>query len=284
MLNLYLRSVTARACARVAGLVALVASASLLSPCVSEAGTFVTFAGSGTLNTTGDISASAKFAFDGNHTLTVTLTNTSSTTSTDGAAVLTEVFFNTKSASDNLTPSAGAPPTASGIIGKLPNGESIGSNWAYETKFASAWAAGGNNVNDPSGNHLNSVISTTGLNIDGLGNVSGLPYFASPTDAPLGGPGFGIVSNHYGSNAGGFKVLAQNSITFTLTTGAGFSLTDIGTVAAFQFGTSSGEPFFTGKPPGQGTDTVPAPEPGAMAIWGALSLAGVVFGRRRKLA
>lgn len=211
-------------------------------------------------------SATVDFSLDTSgtqHVLTIVLTNTSPA-GTGGTQVLTQLLFDTAHVSE-LTP---VSATASGILGSYPSGvTSIGSNWAYQATTQ--------NAGSPA---LNTEISTTGVSATATPPTSA--YFATDKP-PLDGPNYGIVSTAYGSSAGGFKILAQDSITFKLNAANSFSLSEIGNGVIFTFGTGSD---FTNLPSGPGPN-FETPEPTSVALWGGLlALAGVVSRRRRNAA
>ena len=226
---------------------------------------------------TGSQAARADFSLNGG-ILTVTLTNLSTSNDTGGAMVLTELQFNTTNLSQELSPhlttesdgtQSGA--TASNILDDpskskvaVPSLTAIGSNWAIE-----ATTTGGSQ---------NTAITTTGVETPSQPPAS--DYFGLPTVSPLDGPSYGIASASYGSDPGSF-VLAQDHITFSLNATSLFSLSDLGKSVTFVFGTSSDYSKVTGTPtPGPS----PVPEPTSLTLWSLMSLAGLVYGRRRKCA
>jgi hypothetical protein len=210
----------------------------------------------------GSQSASAQFDLTGN-TLTVTLTNTSLADTLVPTDVLTGLFFNTTHA---LTPVSASLGGSRVFYGTLTN---VGDGWGYGTSL--------------SADGKNSAISATGA-VPGLG----MSNFSAASNA-LDGLPYGILTagdNPATGNGGvtGHGPLIKNSVTFTLTAPAGFSLSELGNSVVFQYGTSLSETSFPSGPGGPFVVSVPVP-PGAVL----LAVGSCLFGfanrlPRRKIA
>jgi hypothetical protein len=196
------------------------------------------------------LSASATFNLTGT-TLTVTLTNTSPFDVLMPTDVLQAVFFNTSTAAGHgLTPVSASLNGSSVFYGSIVN--NVGEGWSY----ASGISAHGEN---------------SGISAAGLG-VFGAPNFFSPPVTPLDGTDYGILSagdNPATGNTGvtGHGPLIQDSVQFTLTTGANFSLGDLGSTVVFQYGTGLDEPSFNGP---MRPSAPSAPEPMSLVVWSTL--------------
>jgi hypothetical protein len=210
----------------------------------------------------GSLSATADFELSGN-TLTVTLTNTSNADVLVPTDVLTGVYFNTTHV---LTPISAALNASSAFYGPLTN---VGNGWGY----ASGVSADGEN----------SAISASGA-VSGLGHSN-----FSGTSNSLGGIDYGLLSagdNAATGNNGvtGSGPLIKNSVTFTLTVAAGFSLSELGNTVVFQYGGNLTDPHFTS---GRGVDpdatVVPAPPSSVLFGVGISALAFIGLSRRRVL-
>jgi len=223
--------------------------AALLSLMWASPSRAITFTGS-----SGTLAASADFELSGS-TLTVTLTNTSTNTALDPTDVLTAVAFNTTKA---LTPVSASLPTGTTVwYGSITN---TGDGWGY-----------GSGLSDAHGE--NSAISATGA-FNGLGHSN----FSGASNA-LDGLAYGILPAGYtgvGANTGikGHGPLIQNSVVFTLTAAAGFSLSELGSSVVFQYGTATTDTCFGGS-------VVPEPSSLAIAGLGGLGLFGYGLRRRR---
>ncbi len=250
------------------------ASAVLVLGCASLANADIistTFSGTFSGNVGGgpeDLAASATFSFDTvANILTVTLTNTSTVATPDLAGTLTGVFFDVN---HTLTPvSAALGPGSVAVNGTLSN---VGDGWGYGTSL--------------SAQGKNSAISATGA-VNGLGMSN---FSASST--MLDGGGYGIVSAKTGNPSSFPDGLKNNgpqeedSVVFTLKTGSGFTLTDLGSSVVFQYGTALSEPSIT-TGPGSGphiTPSVPEPtKPIALISLFGMGFVGLIW-RCRKAA
>jgi len=178
--------------------------------------------------------------------------------------VLTGLFFNT---TNPLTPVSASLNGSSVLYGSLVN--NVGEGWQYKSGV--------------SAQGKNSGISATGLGIFGpTGN------FFAPGQI-LNGLNYGILSagdNTGTGNAGvtGHGPLSKNSVAYTLTANAPFSLSELGSTVVFQYGTSTTEPPLTGSclrdctPPPQ---VVPEPSTWIMLVTGTLGLLGYGWSRRQ---
>jgi|RhiMetdeSRZDD1v2_1073273.scaffolds.fasta_scaffold58079_4 hypothetical protein len=227
----------------------------------------ITYSGSN-----GNLSASALFNLSGS-TLQVTLTNTSSSDVLVPADVLTGLFFNT---TNPLTPVSASLNGSSVFYGSIVT--NVGEGWQYKSGV--------------SAQGKNSGISAAGLGIFGpSGN------FFSP-GLTLNGLNYGILSagDNTGTGNGGITghgPLIKNSVAYTLTANAPFSLSELGSSVVFQYGTSTTEPHFTGSclqdctPPPPCRDCTPpphvVPEPSTwiMLVTGTLGLLGYGWSRRQ---
>ena len=208
----------------------------------------------------GSLAGSAVFDLSGT-TLTVTLTNTSSSASTDNGNVLTALAFDVNSGT--LTPGS-ASLNGSATIGSIAN---VGNGWGYGTGLSAQ------------GEH--SAISASGT-FKGLGHSN-----FSTTSTNLGGSDYGIVAkgttasdlNHGTQNQEPF---VEDSVKFTLTTSSGFTLGDLGGSVVFQFGTATKDPYFDGSC----TSCTAVPEASTVdflaADFGLMGLVGTFFYLRRK--
>lgn len=219
--------------------------------------------GSGTSSDHGSpLQASADFSLSGT-TLTVVLTNTESAAVVYPTDVLTGVLFNTSSATGHgLTPSSAALTSGSTVAsGATPTSyTSVGEGWQYKTGISahgenSGISAAGLGVFGPSGNFY-----SPGVNLDGL---------------DYGLVGSGGISGSANTGVTGHGPLFQKSITFTLTVGSNFSLSDIGTQVVFQYGTALTDSNFSGS-------LVPEPSTMLIAAVGTLGFVGYGIGRRKK--
>ena len=220
------------------------------------------FAGSGTFEEGGHsvtLSAQAVFKLDTTtDVLTVLLSNTSPAADfkLGGAEVLTEMFFN---ASDMLTPESATLPSGSQIIGNVPNGQTLGGNWEY---VATSHA--------PS-NLPNHVISSSGVYAK-ANPKHDPPAFGTPSGHGFGGPSWGLVDTSDPHNiARGDLPVVDNQILFTFGAAPQFNLDELGPSVVFQFGTTHSGPQVLGPDPPL------APEPGSLAIWGFLGIAGLTY-------
>ncbi|QEM70134.1 PEP-CTERM sorting domain-containing protein [Geobacter sp. FeAm09] len=196
-------------------------------------------------------SAVADFALDGT-TLTLLLTNNSTSAVPNPTFILTALLFNTSSSLTALSavlPSGSTVITSAGTL--YPAGTNVGSQWAYNSHG----------------------VSSAGLGVFGPGDVIGGPDLTSSGGNPPDGLPYGIVGTgtiNFGNGDLGNAQLIQNSVLFTFTTDGSFTLADISDVL-FQYGTTLG-----GYPP----STVP--EPGTLLLLGG-GLLSLAFFRRSRM-
>jgi len=192
----------------------------------------------------GTKSATADFDLTGS-TLTITLTNTSTSDAMDPTDVLTGLFFNTTTL---LTPVSASLNGSTTFYGAIVN--NVGEGWQYKSGI--------------SAQGKNSGISAAGL---GAFGPSG-DFFSS--GVTVNGLDYGILTagdNSVTANGGlTHGPLFKNSLQFVLTAAAGFSLSQLGNDVQFQYGTDFSEPHFTG------TSTPTMPEPGAVLVWALLGV------------
>jgi len=231
---------------------------------------FVTFIGSGNDGGQGsgtNLSASVTFDLSGTN-LTVTLQNTT-VNSAGGvyhnADVLTAVYWQSPSTL-GATPVSAALGSGSSLIetGGTDRDGPLGGNWQYATGSRTY-----------AGKTINQGIESSGLDIFGDGNFGG-------TSQHLDGSGWGIISTSDTTAADGAlntSPFVRDTVVFTLKVNPGTTLSDL-TNVVFQYGTSSGEPSFSGTP---STSVVPAPPTFILAAAGILGLLPYAW-RRRKLA
>jgi hypothetical protein len=211
----------------------------------------------------GNQSASAQFDLTGNK-LTVILTNTSTADTLVPTDVLTGVFFNTTHA---LTPVSAKLGGSQVFYGSLTN---VGDGWGYGTGL--------------SADGKNSAISATGA-VSGLG----MSNFSASSNM-LDGLPYGILTAGDNSATGNMGVtgkgpLIKNSVTFTLTAAAGFSLSELGNSVVFQYGTNLSDTSFPSGSGGPLVVAVPVPSSAVLFAVGSC-LVGVVnrLPRRRMVA
>jgi len=209
----------------------------------------VTFDGS-----SGSLSAEAVFSLSGS-TLTVTLTNTGTADVMAPGDVLVAVLFNTSTAAGHGLTAVSASLNGSSVFySSIVN--NVGEGWQYKSPLS------------PPAHGENSGISASGL---GGTFDSGGPFFYSPGQPPLNGVNYGILSagddtatGNGGITGGG--PLIKDSLQFTLTAGANFSLDDLGDTVVFQYGTMLTEPSFPSRPHTPSA----APEPMSLLVWSTL--------------
>ena len=200
----------------------------------------------------GTLSASATLSQTGTM-LQIMLKNTSTHDVLVPTDVLTGVLFN----SPTLT------PVSASLVGTTEYGSS--------TNFGDGWGYA----------HISALTFTNA--IEATGAVAGLGHSNfSANHTNLQGLAYGIVSagdNPLTGNGGvtGKGPLAKAEVDFTLTTPAGFKLSDLGNTVEFVYGTSLNDTKFNGR-----LDPTPTPEPGTLIMLGSgiIGLAGVL---RRKI-
>jgi PEP-CTERM motif-containing protein len=216
-----------------------------------------------TANDGGVRDASATFEFLSSSQLRIVLTNTSTFDVVNPSQVLTGLFFDIAGSPTLSATSAVLTSGSSVIYDSAPAGGVVGGEWAYASGLSGA----------PLGADYG--IASAGFGLFGESNLFPGADLASPLSP--NGVNYGLVSA--GDNAatgnGGIMNsdgLIRNSVTFTMTVGSSFALSDIGNVS-FQYGTALSEPNVT--PP------IPEPETYAMLLAG-LGLMGFVARRRQR--
>jgi hypothetical protein len=213
----------------------------------------------------GALSASANFVFDGNNTLTVTLTNLDATAGKyDPSHVLTAVFFN-DSASPFISPISASLNGSSVLGGSLVN--NVGEGWMYQSNLTGT------------PENMNSGISAAGLGVfpSNPANTSP-PWFYTPPVTPLDGVGYGIVGASATGVSGNNGPVISNSIVFSLTTPSDFNLSDLGNSVVFQYGSTLAEPSVGSTP---GAEFSPAPAPAQAIALSGICVMFVVWGLRK---
>jgi hypothetical protein len=224
-----------------------------LAPSPSHAG--LVYSGSN-----GNLSGSAHFSLSGN-TLTVILTDTTTTPVSDNGSTLGGVFFNTTTPLTAV--SAALTPGSFIANGSIVN--NVGEGWLY--------------AHPVGGTAYNSEIASVGYTV-GFGDSAAQPFFNPPV-TPLDGADYSLVGTGGIMPNGGLKSpLFQNSLTFRLTVGQGFSLSELGNSVRLQFGTSLSETSITTGPPSDDSPAVPEPATIIAALSGILPLGLVVLRRR----
>jgi hypothetical protein len=212
----------------------------------------------------GSLAASADFSLVGD-TLTIVLTNTSTADVAAPADVLTGVFFNMTSGT--LTPVSASLNGSTAFYAAIVN--NVGEGWSYGSGF------------DPLITHG----MTSGISVAGLGVFAQANFFSPPV-TPLDGIDYGLLSLGDNSATGNGGItsggpLIKDSVKFTLTAPAGFSLAELGTSVVFQYGTALTEPNFPGD-----NGTVPPPVPVPPTVWlmgsGMVGLALLGWRRRKQ--
>jgi hypothetical protein len=203
----------------------------------------------------GSLAAQADFVLSGS-TLTVTLTNTSTSDVLVPTDVLTGVFFNT---THTLTPVSAAVNSGSTVnYGSVVN--NVGEGWEYRAGI--------------SAQGRNSGISAAGLGIFGpSGNFFAPPVMEDGLDYGILSAGDNLATGNTGVT--GHGPLIQDSIVFTLTAGAGFDLSELGSTVVFQYGTATTEPSYFGQ------QSIPTPVPGTLTLAG-IGMASLLAYRRRR--
>ena len=235
---------------------AVAAASGLVIGVTHNAPAAITFTG-----TSGQMAAQATFDVVGGN-LQITLANISLfdvTAPTQGAAVLTAVFFDL-SPTTTLTPISALLPVGSTVLFGSTGGGNVGGEWAYE----------GGLVGAPGNTGLG--VSSSGLGLFGQPNFNG-PNLQPPS--AVDGLQYGITSagdDPFTGNAAvtGNNALIKHAVVFTLSGDPAFTTIEdyIISNVSFQYGTDLSEP------------NVPAnsvPEPSTLAL---VVLAGAVLARR----
>jgi hypothetical protein len=218
----------------------------------------------------GGYSAAADFSLSGN-TLTVTLTNTSTSSVRANGDTLGGLFFNTTTA---LTAVSAALNTASFTdTNNVVHNGSFVARGSIVNNVGEGWLYG----HPSSGSGYNSTIAAAGYTM-GFNDGAAQAFYSNPV-TPLDGADYALVGlgGIVNPNGGLKSPLFENSLVFTLTVGNGFSLSELGNTVRFQMGTSLTETSFTGT-----LAAVPEPSTMAIAALGALGFIG--YGLRRRSA
>lgn len=223
----------------------------------------LTFTGS-----SGNLSASATFNLTGSN-LSITLTNTASTPTTQQAGVLMGLLFNAPALTASTTSAAFA--SGSGALnstGKSGDDPIANPNnwWGYQSPVGPILG-------------FNSAIDASGS--AGFGTPFLLNKSQNPAKGALDGSSGGIVA--LGTTADNDKSYVMNSMVFTFTAPSGFSLDALGSHVQFIYGTqiggSGGEPNFPGVTP----NVVPEPA-SVLSICIGVAMVGGGFSLRRRKA
>jgi hypothetical protein len=215
--------------------------------------------GSGTSSDGTPIAATVDFSLSGS-ILTAVLTNTGATNLASQASVLTELLFKGTPALSLPGPTGTAALTPGSSLVQhtgSPSTDTVGANWQY---------IGGTGV------------GTTGIDFGPSGNLCGT--VGCSVDM-VDGSGYGLVPSGADLSLDGLpsRTYVEDSATFALNVGAGFSLASI-TGVSFVYGTGSDdETKVPGTPSGP---PVGAPEPASLLLLGTALLASGVLSRRRR--
>jgi hypothetical protein len=247
------------------------AAISLTCAATSRADVTVSFIGSNT-GSGGIDSAEADFTLNtAGTTLTVTLTDTSTTQVPDITNILSAVLFNSSggtpvSAALNSTPIPSVSSTGSFFTDTAATGLKVGDGWQYLSGITQ------------SNDGFNSGISSIGL--PAFGPSGNLDPANPANEVKLDGGGYGIIDpKGYLTTDTGLQnhgPLIEDSAVFTLSVPSGFSLSQLGNTVSFQFGTSLNENAVTA------TLVSPMPEPSTMLIAAVGAIGFVGYGLRRR--
>lgn len=243
----------------------VLATLSFTSACRAD----LTFIGS-----SGNYSAEAGFKLVGT-TLTVTLTNTSSTPVSANGDTLGGLFFNT---STTLTAVSAALNTAAFTdANNVVHSGSFTEYGAIKNNVGEGWLYGNGKTVSSKVAGYNSTIAAAGYTM-GFKSKAAQPFFKTTVGTSPGGADYSIVGSGGVASKptkGLKKPLFENSLVFTLTVGSGFSLSDLGNTVRFQMGTNLKETHFEGT-----LLSVPEPSSLAIAALGAVGFIGCGIRRR----
>ena len=233
--------------------------AALLALAWSNQASAETYTGTGTATDGGSSTVSAKAVFSvSGGTLTIVLTNISSSATPRPGATLTGIGFSITGSSPALDLSTTA----------LTSGSKI---WTSSTSSNVTDALAGSwtdkvDSSPPSG--IKYGVATTGAN----GNFNGNGIELGGSDPDYGIAAAGSFPGGFGGSPNQYPYI-QDSLTFTFSGATGLDLSKLTNVQFF-FGTNGD--YFAGKP-----DAVPEPSTLAIAGLGALGLIGYGLRRRR---